>query len=322
MAYDDDVTLQQMRAELQNQYDDGASLLGQDPNMQPVGFFGKGAKPKLVMPPVDLQRRMILGLPESSTTNLPAVRARDIPVPTSSITPTPQPIPQAPIQSAPQAAPQPANPLGQLANKALNAPVTRRQVLQRAASAAIQSQLPVPKATDIVKEITSPLVEAAMSPAPAIALPEESVYLFKRALLNKLREYDYVAGRRASLPDKFVSHINKYLPIVNTEIMPEERRNSIAELLKDYNANATSEDAKEKFSDPLHDAVSDIVDALPDSALATTAKEFEHDYQLWENLIDASDSRPSKKLIARTLKDLNIPFDAEGYKQYINGEHY
>jgi hypothetical protein len=319
MAYND-ITLPQMRAEMQNQHDDGASLLGQNPYMQPVSLFRRPPKP--VAPPVNLQRRILMGLPESATTNLPAIRASDIPVPTSSLTPAPQTTPQPTTQPVPQATPQPANPLGQLANNALNAPVTRRQVLQRAASTAIQSQLPVFKATDIVKEIASPLVEAAMSPAAAIALPEESVYLFKAALLDKLREYDYVAGRRASLPDKLASRIDKYLPIVNTERMPEERRNSITELLKDYNANATSEDAKEKFSDPLHDAVREIVDALPDRALPTAAKEFEHDYQLWENLIDASGSSPSEKLIARTLKDLNIPFDAEGYKQYINGEHY
>ena len=88
MPYDD---LARIRAEMlmqqdQGAYDDGAYMLGQSPYMQPVGLFGKG-KPKPVAPPIDIQRRSILGLKpqEPAPANLPAVRSSDVPVPSAEI---------------------------------------------------------------------------------------------------------------------------------------------------------------------------------------------------------------------------------------------
>jgi len=169
MPYDEE--LARMRAQmLANQddeppvFDDGARYLGQDPNMMPVALFGRPKKPVAppTAPPVNLQRRSILGLTPMPA-ELPAV------VPPAQPKPTPQQIEQAvpqqqPTSSAPSSAPS-ASPLQSLADKALNAPMTRRDVLQRAGQAALQQVVPMPKVTDIVPEvaskITSPLAEAA-----------------------------------------------------------------------------------------------------------------------------------------------------------------
>ena len=157
-------------------YDDGASLLMRDPAMMEVGLFGK-RPPKPVAPPVNLGRRGILGLGQPAPENLPAVRASDIPLPQSSTLPTPLSTPGA-MQPAPARPPvkQPAfphtpTPLEALAQKAINAPMTRREVLQRAGQVAANQMLPTPKIADVVPEIVaplSPLTQMAQAAAPAI----------------------------------------------------------------------------------------------------------------------------------------------------------
>ena len=115
MLYDEE--LARMRAQMLAKedeeppvFDDGARYLGQDPNMMPVGFFGRPKKPAAppTAPPVNLQRRSILGLTPMPA-DLPAV------IPPSAPRPTPQQIEQAvpqqqPTSSAPSSAPS-ASPL-------------------------------------------------------------------------------------------------------------------------------------------------------------------------------------------------------------------
>jgi len=169
MQYDEE--LARMRAQMlakQDEeppvFDDGARYLGQDPNMMQVGLFSRPKKPVAppTAPPVNLQRRSILGL-----TPLPA----DLPavVPPSAPKPTPQQIEQAvppqPAPAAPTSAPS-ASPLQSLADKALNAPMSRRDVLQRAGQAALQQVIPMPSITDVVPKVVAPLTEVAKA-APA-----------------------------------------------------------------------------------------------------------------------------------------------------------
>jgi hypothetical protein len=139
-------------------YDDGASLLGQDPYMQQVGLFGRGPKPtKPIAPPIDVQRRAILGLKPQAEYPVPAIKPTDIPVPTSSF---PTPVPIQPVQQAP------VSPLQSLANKAMNAPMSRREVLKKAGQATANQMLPTPSVNDVVPSIASPLIEAAKTIIP------------------------------------------------------------------------------------------------------------------------------------------------------------
>jgi len=153
MPYDD---LARMRAEMlmrqdPNVYDDGASQLGMNPYMQQVGLFGKG-KPKPVAPPIDIQRRAVFGLKPQAPLpdNLPAVRSSDVPVPSA------VPTPQAPTQPAPPTTP--LAPLGQMANKVLNTPISRREVLKTTGQVALNQMLP---SMGIASEIASPLTQIA-----------------------------------------------------------------------------------------------------------------------------------------------------------------
>lgn len=165
MLYDEE--LARMRAQMLAKeeeeppvFDDGARFLGQDPNMMQVGLFGRPKKPAAppTAPPVNLQRRSILGLTPMPA-DLPAV------IPPSAPRPTPQQIEQAvpqqqPTSSAPSSAPS-ASPLQSLADKALNTPMSRRNVLQRAGQAALQQVVPMPSVTDVVPQVMSPLAEVA-----------------------------------------------------------------------------------------------------------------------------------------------------------------
>jgi hypothetical protein len=165
-----------MRAEMlmrqdPNVYDDGASQLGMSPYMQQVGLFGKG-KPKPVAPPIDIQRRSILGLKPQAPLpdNLPAVRSSDVPVPNA--------VPQNVWAGGPFATnadyanvikkhledrqAENAAPLESMVNKAAKAPITRRELIKKAGQVVANQALPMPNVT----KAASPLAEAAKAIAP------------------------------------------------------------------------------------------------------------------------------------------------------------
>jgi hypothetical protein len=180
-----------MQQEQSPSYDDGASLLMRDPNMMRVGLFGR--RPTVPMePPVNLARRGII-LGRAAPENLPAVRPADIPLPSSSPLPAPlstpgamQPGPASPPVQQPTP-PHTPTPLEALAQKAINAPMSRRDVLQRAGQAAVNQMLPTPKITDVVPEVAlpfSPLVQAAKTIEPG----------FKPNPLFDSRIADYAQG--------------------------------------------------------------------------------------------------------------------------------
>jgi len=178
-----------MQQEQSPSYDDGASLLMRDPNMMRVGLFGR--RPTVPMePPVNLARRGII-FGRAAPENLPAVRPADIPLPSSSPLPTPVSTPgamqfaQPPVQQP--APPHTPTPLEALMQKAINAPMSRRDVLQRAGQTAVNQMLPTPKISDVVPEVAlpfSPLVQAAKTIEPG----------FKPNPLFDSRIADYAQG--------------------------------------------------------------------------------------------------------------------------------
>jgi len=171
MLYDEE--LARMRAQMLAKedeeppvFDDGARYLGQDPNMMQVGLFGRPKKPAAppVAPPVNLQRRSILGLtpmPAELPAVIPPAQPKLTPQQMEQAVPQQQPATPAPTPSAPS-----VDPLQSLADKALNAPMSRRDVLKRAGQAALQQVVPMPSVTDVVPQVMSPLAEVAKA-APA-----------------------------------------------------------------------------------------------------------------------------------------------------------
>lgn len=205
---------------------------------------------------VDLARRGILGLsrlfaPKVSE-NLPAVIPTPPPTPTS---------PLANVQKEVQAAPQvqslsPASPLAQLVQKAVEAPMTRRDVLKRAGQAAVNQVLPSPKIADVIPEITvslSPLaqvakateaVKSAFTPNPAI---DEYINTYLREMAEEafmnvpaetsqgmwLLSRKYLKDR---LPEKVVKQIDKLAKTPKGTLVPgsaENMSDERAEMLYD-----------------------------------------------------------------------------------------
>ena len=153
-----------MRAELLMKqpptYDDGAGMFERSPYAMPVSLFGKTPKPKpkpaapsvsglpqFDEAPADMQRRSLFGLKAQAPAQLPAVIPQRAP-PLMQPAPAPAPAPSmfsAPLQDA----------ASSIANKALNAPVTRRDILRGVGQAALQQVIPMPSVTDVVSPLAA-----------------------------------------------------------------------------------------------------------------------------------------------------------------------
>lgn len=243
-------------------YDDGASLLMRDPAMMEVGLFGR-RPPKPMEPPVNLSRRGIIGLGQAAPENLPAVRSSDIPLPPSSTLPAPLSTPGAtqparpPIQQP--TPPHTPTPLEALAQKAINAPMSRREVLQRAGQAAVNQMLPTPKIADVVPEIAAPL--APLSPLMQAAKAAEAVQsaFTPNALIDAyLGKYavERAEGAYANAPAETAQGMwilsRKYL---KDRLPPEDvqKLDRIAETPDGEYTQGSSEDISEKRADMLYE---------------------------------------------------------------------
>jgi hypothetical protein len=153
---------------------------------------------------------------------------------------------QKEVQAAPQVqAPSPASPLTQLAQKAVETPMTRRDVLKRAGQVAVNQVLPSPKIADVIPEITvslSPLaqvaeateaVKSAFTPNPAI---DEYINTYleqmaEEAWINvpaETAQSMWLLSRRYlkdRLPEKVVKQIDKLAKTPKGVLVPDSAEN-------------------------------------------------------------------------------------------------
>jgi len=222
-----DADIAQMRAYLlksqepqQPVYDDGASMLGGDPNMQQVGLFGFGKGPKPVKPPLDVQRRALFGLPETPTFQPPAV----IPPKTPTITDL---VPQSTRADLQPPVSQPSSPLTDLANKAINTPMTRRDVLNRAKNAAVshvvRGAVGDITPTDLPKlpDVAAPLAEVAKEVVPTATSSFASIIplmdkAFRERTLDAIQEQmdagDWGSESAYGFYDEIRHHLQDKIP--------------------------------------------------------------------------------------------------------------
>lgn len=184
----DDADIAQMRAYLLKQqepqqpvYDDGASMLGHDENFMPVGLFGKGPKPTKmavpeIKPTIDMQRRSLFGLPESPTFQPPAV------------IPKAQTADLIPKDTVPEVVPQPSSPLTDLANKAINTPMSRRDVLNKAKNAAV---------SHVVRGAIGDVIPTELPKLPEAPLSQAAENAFTPNSIIDLHLQDFVRGHAA-----------------------------------------------------------------------------------------------------------------------------
>jgi hypothetical protein len=299
MLYDEE--LARMRAQMLAKedeeppvFDDGARYLGQDPNLMQVGLFGRPKKPAAppVAPPVNLQRRSILGLTPMPA-ELPAV------IPPAQPKLTPQQMEQAVKPQATFPGPHPevwsggpfmsmgdmgdvikrhleerkpitapaapsVDPLQSLADKALNAPMSRRDVLKRAGQAALQQVVPMPSVTDVVPQVMSPLTEVATTTAATAAsgMPPAIAAVIRDMLKERMGDVmEYGEDEIPITVEKFLGYAPDFDPALKKDITRE---------LKEYN-DLTQEKGQylERYDDirdreyELSEYLEPLVDRMP-----------------------------------------------------------
>jgi hypothetical protein len=327
MQYDEE--LARMRAQMLAKedeespvFDDGARFLGQNPNMMQVGLFGRPKKPVAppTAPPVNLQRRSILGL-----TPLPAELPAVIPPAQPKLTPQqmeqavkpqatfPGPHPDVwaggpsfmsmgdlgdvvkryteknypasqPATPATPAAPS-ADPLQTLADKALNAPMSRRDVLKRAGQAALQQVVPMPSVTDVAPQVMSPLTEVATTTAATAAsgMPPAIAAVIRDMLKERMGDVmEYGEDEIPITVEKFLGYAPDFDPALKKDITRE---------LKEYN-DLTQEKGQylERYDDirdreyELSEYLEPLVDRMPgDKAWQELTSHMEFEDYLNEN---------------------------------------
>ena len=302
MQYDEE--LARMRAQMLAKqeeeppiFDDGARFLGQDPNMMQVGLFGRPKKPAAppTAPPVNLQRRSILGLTPMPA-ELPAV------VPPAQPKLTPQQMeqavkPQATFpgphpdvwaggpsfmsmgdlgdvvkryteknypESAPAEASPSTSPLQSLVDKTLNAPISRREVLKKTGQAALQQVLPTPSISDIVPQVISPLAEVVTTTAATAASDMSPAIASVLRDMLKERMGDVMEYGEDEVPitvEKYLGYVPDFDPALKKDITRE---------LKEYN-DLTQEKGQylERYDDirdreyELAEYLEPLVDRMP-----------------------------------------------------------
>jgi len=333
MPFDD---LAQMRAEMlmrqdPNVYDDGASQLGMNPYMQQVGLFGKG-KPKPVAPPIDIQRRAIFGLKpqEPMPANLPAVRSSDVPVPSAVPVPSQGPHPDVwaggsfatnadfanvikkhlEARRAENAVPEPTQPapLTQLANKALNAPISRREVLKKAGQIALNQALPTPKVADVVPEIVSPLAQAANIVQPGF-IPNDTIDMHLR---------NYVQGMATNAYEQEPGAVAQGLWIISRDYLKDrlpketvQEFDTLANLTKQGKLRRNSPELSDEASHELFIRMQNNMRKLKPHELADVLSNLhQEDYpndEIYENIADHfSNTLPENAYVKQRNEQLGL----------------
>lgn len=296
--------------QLSQQYDDGAHLLGSNPNMMPVGLFPK-PKPKplpLAEPPVNLQRRSIFGLGPivPPPAQLPSV-IDQIPGQSSAQLPAVAPAPSpAPLQQS-----APIGALNNLVDKTLNTPISRREVLKRGAKAVASQVLPIPKPTDLLGQALpelTPLAEVSKAVSPAFS-PNELIDRHLR---------DYVRGAASEAFVQEPGAVAQAMWIVTRDYLKDrltkdqiENLDALANLTRQGKYNKNAPELSDNAADELYIHMQHHFSKLKPHELWNTIGELhQHDYdepELYENIADHfSNERLQDDRIARTNKRLGL----------------
>jgi hypothetical protein len=156
--------------------------------------------------------------------------------------PSAVPVPQAPTQPIPEPT-QPA-PLTQLANKALNAPISRREVLKKAGQVALNQMLPTPKVADVVPEIVSPLAQAAESAFAS----NSNIDFFLKDYLHRTFDEAY-SQEPAAVTQSMWIFMRDYLK----DKLPEDRVKSLDRLARLKNGKYKPGSSDNISDDDAHD---------------------------------------------------------------------
>jgi hypothetical protein len=142
-----------------------------------------------------------------------------------------------------------ANPLQSLADKTLNAPISRREVLKKTGQAALQQVLPTPSISDVVPQVMSPLAEVAQTmfvPDPGIDeyiqdyvsnmfsdMKSSEPFAATTSMYNFVRDYldGRVPQKELNKFDKLKDRVNRYY---DNEDEYSDRATSAQESLADF----------------------------------------------------------------------------------------
>jgi hypothetical protein len=273
-------------------YDDGASLLRRNPMMLDVGVFGKGPKPKPVAPPVDIQRRRLLGLGDA-----PPQPKQELPMQTPSAANLPAPV-QAPMPSQSSLSP---------TYKALTAPMSRRQFLGNTARTAGQMALrgAVPELAKLAEPVVKPPLEQV---APKAADPIANTLREHLSELIDFRGGMHNEGRIISMQEA-LGLLKAFDPAAKEM---SKQYKDINALVRKYDKDPDNFDLQFSIQKTMQAMINDVVNRIPDqnvfNALTTLDQEhgFEH-YQETEDLVNALHDAGHSRESIHDFLDTNHP---------------
>jgi len=296
---DEGPSLEQMRAFLMNQgifpqnaaFDDGASLLGQNPDMQQVGFKIPKISKVLDIPHNPGRRNMGLTLPKQDNQSVVGPQSQFAQTLTKEREAAKAPVaPQAPTVS----------PLEFAAEAIKNMPMTRRQVLQTPLNAAV---------SHYGRKLLGPM-ESAAEPAAAV-VPEAEMVLptfSEEEIASKTGQY--ITGLMTD-PDFRKAYINTVLPEEERGDgmfvdYPEEAYNSMAQMggtrpqqIEAFKSHLSLEKMSEDTGIPL----SELQKHTSEPALHDLLNRMGDNHSWLTGIIE--DGRPKEAWRSTALGDLN-----------------
>jgi hypothetical protein len=208
----------------------------------------------------------------------------------------------------------PISPLQSLANKAMNAPISRREVLKKAGQAVVGQILPTPSVSDAIPSIASPLVEAAKeviaSPAQSV-VPHAAIWASLKDMIKEGFDED-ASGDPTNIREK----LDEYHGLVDPEQLSAKELKQAYRLGKKYDKLLDSDSEDEDLydiQDRMAGHVKRAIDAMSHEHVISELENVGYDINAYDIANLLKDKGFNKQEIADFLDENHPGFEYDEF---------